>query len=81
MNKLLGNFYIQNYSSKRIENYQFKNFIITEINKKEIEIAKDFTEKCINKKQKDGLIITGKSGVGKTHLATAIKINTRYLRV
>ena len=38
----------------------------------EVEIAKDFTEKCINKNQKNGLIITGKSGVGKTHLATAI---------
>ena len=70
--QMIRQFYIQNFSSKRIQDYQFKNFIITEINKKEIEIAKDFTEKCINKKQKDGLIITGKSGVGKTHLATAI---------
>ena len=70
--QIIRQFYIQNYSSKRIQDYQFKNFIITEINKKEIEIAKDFTEKCINKNQKNGLIITGKSGVGKTHLATAI---------
>ena len=65
-------FYIQNYISKQIQDYQFDNFIITETNKKEVEIAKDFTEKCINKNQKNGLIITGKSGVGKTHLATAI---------
>lgn len=65
-------FYIQNYINKRIQDYQFENFIITEINKKEVEIAKDFTEKCINKNQKNGLIITGKSGTGKTHLATAI---------
>ena len=65
-------FYIQNYISKQIQDYQFDNFIITETNKKEVEIAKDFTEKCINKIQKNGLIITGKSGVGKTHLATAI---------
>ena len=70
--QMIRQFYIQNYSSKPIQDYQFKNFIITEINKKEIEIAKDFTQKCINKKQKDGFIITGKSGVGKTHLATAI---------
>lgn len=70
--QMIRQFYIQNYSSKRIQDYQFKNFIITEINKKEIEIAKDFTEKCINKNQKNGLIITGKSGTGKTHLATAI---------
>ena len=70
--QMIRQFYIQNYSSKRIQDYQFKNLIITENNKKEIEIAKDFTEKCINKNQKNGLIITGKSGVGKTHLATAI---------
>ena len=70
--QMIRQFYIQNYSSKRPQDYQFKNFIITEDNKKEVEIAIDFTEKCINKKQKDGLIITGKSGVGKTHLATAI---------
>ena len=70
--QMIRQFYIQNYSSKRIQDYQFENFIITETNKKEIEIIKDFTQKCINKNQKNGLIITGKSGVGKTHLATAI---------
>ena len=70
--QMIRQFYIQNYSSKRIQDYQFENFIITENNKKEIEIAKDFTEKCINKNQNNGLIITGKAGVGKTHLATAI---------
>ena len=65
-------FYIQNYINKQIQDYQFENFLITESNKDEVEIAKDFTKKCINKNQKNGLIITGKSGVGKTHLATAI---------
>ena len=70
--KMIKQFYIQNYSSKRMQDYQFETFIITENNEKEVEIAKDFTEKCINKNQKNGLIITGKSGVGKTHLATAI---------
>ena len=53
-------FYIQNYISKQIQDYQFDNFIITETNKKEVEIAKDFTKKCVNKNQKNGLIITGK---------------------
>ena len=70
--QMIRQFYIRNYSSKRIQDYRFENFIITKTNKKEIEIAKDFTDKCINKNQKNGLIITGKSGVGKTHLATAI---------
>ena len=70
--QMIRQFYIRNYSSKRIQDYRFENFIITKTNKKEIEIAKDFTDKCINKNQKNGLIITGKSGTGKTHLATAI---------
>ena len=70
--QMIRQFYIQNYISKQIQDYQFDNFIITATNKKEVEIAKDFTKKCINKNQKNGLIITGKSGVGKTHLATAI---------
>ena len=70
--QMIKQFYIQNYSSKRIQDYQFETFIITENNEKEVEIAKDFTEKCINKNQKNGLIVTGKSGTGKTHLATAI---------
>lgn len=70
--QMIRQFYIQNYIGKQIQDYKFDNFITTETNKKEVEIAKDFTEKCINKNQKNGLIITGKSGVGKTHLATAI---------
>lgn len=70
--QMIRQFYIQNYSSKRLQDYQFENFIITENNEKEVKIVKDFTDKCINKNQKNGLIITGKSGVGKTHLATAI---------
>ena len=70
--QMIRQFYIQNYTSKRIQDYQFENLIITATNKKEIEIVKDFTQKCINKNQKNGLIITGKSGVGKTHLATTI---------
>ena len=42
-----------------------------------------FTEKYINKNQKNGLIITGKSGTGKTHLATAIlnKLTEKYMQV
>ncbi len=70
--QMIRQFYIQNYISNRIQDYQLENFIITENNEKEVKIAKDFTQKCINKNQKNGLIITGKSGTGKTHLATAI---------
>ncbi len=70
--QMIRQFYIQNYISNRIQDYQLENFIITENNEKEVKISKDFTQKCINKNQKNGLIITGKSGTGKTHLATAI---------
>ena len=49
---MIRQFYIQNYTSKRIQDYQFENLIITATNKKEIEIVKDFTQKCINKNQK-----------------------------
>ena len=57
MEQMTRQFYIQNYISKRIQDYQFDNFITTENNKKEVEIAKDFTEKCINKNQKMDLLL------------------------
>lgn len=81
--QMIRQFYIQNHISNRIQDYELENFIITENNKKEVEIAKDFTQKCINKNQKNGLIITGKSGTGKTHLATAIlnKLTEKYMLV
>lgn len=41
-------------------------------NEKSVEITKDFFDKIIKNDATDGLIITGKSGVGKTHLAASI---------
>ena len=70
--EMINQFYSQNYISKRLKDYSFKNFKVTDINKKEVEIAKDYTKKCIENKQENGLIITGNSGVGKTHLAASI---------
>ena len=70
--EIINQFYSQNYISKRLKEYKFDNFKVTNINKKEVEIAKDFTNKCINNKLENGLIITGNSGVGKTHLAASI---------
>ncbi len=69
---MISKFYSQNYISKRLKDYNFKKFKITDVNKKEIAIVKDYAKKCINNKQENGLIITGNSGVGKTHLATSI---------
>lgn len=70
--EMIGQFYSQNYISKRQKDYNFKNFKVTDANKKEVEIAKDYAKKCINNEQENGLIITGDSGVGKTHLAASI---------
>ncbi len=70
--EMINQFYSQNYISKRIKDYNFKNFKVTDVNKKEVEIAKDYTKKCTENKQENGLIITGNSGVGKTHLVASI---------
>ena len=70
--EMISQFYSQNYISKRLKDYNFKNFKVTDVNKKEVEIAKDYTKKCTENKQENGLIITGNSGVGKTHLAASI---------
>ena len=70
--EMISQFYSQNYISKRLKDYNFKNFKVTDVNKKEVEIAEDYTKKCIENKQENGLIITGNSGVGKTHLVASI---------
>lgn len=69
---MISQFYSQNYISKRLKDYNFDNFKVTDINKKVVEIAKYYTNKCIENKQENGLIITGDSGVGKTYLAASI---------
>lgn len=69
--KMIDQFYFQNYISKRLKDYNFKNFKVTDVNKEEVVIAKDYAKKCINKEEENGLII-GDSGVGKTHLAASI---------
>ncbi len=70
--EMIDQFYSQNYIGKRLKDYNFNNFKVTDVNKKEEAIAKDYTKKCIENKQENGLIITGNSGVGKTHLAASI---------
>lgn len=70
--EIINQFYSQNYISKRLKDYNFNNFKVTDSNKNEVEIAKDYTKKCTENKQENGLIITGNTGVGKTHLAASI---------
>ena len=70
--QIINQFYSQNYISKRLKEYKFENFIVTNINKNEVKIVKDYTKQCINNQQENGLIITGNTSAGKTHLAAAI---------
>lgn len=67
----INNLYKENYIGKGFQDYNFQNFI-EDGNSKEVLIAKDYTERCIQKSQKNGLIITGELSSGKTHLAAAI---------
>ena len=57
---------------KNYQNMNFENFNKRLVNDVALKIIEDYTDKCIAKKQTNGLIITGKSGIGKTHLAAAI---------
>lgn len=75
--EIINKFYSKNCISKRLKDYNFDNFNVTDINKKVVEIAKDYTKKCIEGKQENGLIITGNSGVGKTHLVASISNELR----
>lgn len=55
-----------------MQEYNFEEFNVTPYNKIVMQIAKDYLNKCIENKQNKGLIITGESGVGKTHVAVSI---------
>ena len=69
---LINKIFNEKIFKKKIEKYNLNNFIVNEFNKNEVKIVKDYTQKCLDKKQDKGLIIIGKSGVGKTYLACAI---------
>ncbi len=68
----LKNIYEQSHVGKILKDKNFENFKTSLINKREVNIAKDYTNKCITKRQSKGLIISGELETGKTHLATSI---------
>ena len=70
--EIINNIYKQNYIGKKFQEKKFENFKTSSVNEKEINIAKNYTQKCLTQKQDKGLIISGEFGVGKTHLAAAI---------
>lgn len=68
----INNIYKQNYVGRKFQEKNFENFNINSGNEIAVEVAKDYTNKSIAEMQNKGLIITGKSGLGKTHLAASI---------
>jgi len=69
---IINRIYKENYVGRNIQNLNFENFYSDQNNQYALKVARDFTNKNKAKIQANGLIITGKSGVGKTHLAAAI---------
>lgn len=70
--KIINEIYKQNYVGKRYQNMNFENFNIESNNEHAVNVAKDFVSKNSNTINSSGLIIMGKSGTGKTHIAAAI---------
>lgn len=69
---IINKIYKQNYVGRKFQEQNFENFDINSENEIAVEVARDYTNKSKEKMQKEGLIITGKSGIGKTHLAASI---------
>ena len=69
---VINKLYKQNYTERKFQNLNFENFNSNSENELAIAIAKDYVNKNIKSECTNGLIIMGKSGVGKTHLAASI---------
>ena len=70
--EIINKIYKQNYIGMKFQNLNFENFNCNYENEMAIAIAKDYINKNITNADDNGLIIMGKSGVGKTHLAASI---------
>lgn len=68
----INTIYKQNYIGRKLQDYNFNNFQINSNNQYAVKVVNDYINKNNSKLQSNGLIIMGKSGVGKTHLAAAI---------
>ena len=68
----INKIYKQNYIGRKFQNMSFENFNINSENEMAVKVSKDYIDKCITKIENKGLIITGESGVGKTHLVASI---------
>mgnify|MGYP004449929853 CR=1 FL=1 len=70
--EVINKLYKQNYVGRKFQEMNFENYEINIGNEKAVDVIYDYTNKCITEKQNKGLIITGTSGLGKTHLAASI---------
>ena len=70
--RLIHRIYKETYMKANYQNKNFENYNARLVNRKAVEIVKDYTKKCIEGSETNGMIITGASGIGKTHLAAAI---------
>ena len=68
----INRIYKENYVGRKLQNMNFENFYLNQNNQYAVQVARDYVGKNKDNVQTNGLIITGKSGVGKTHLAAAI---------
>lgn len=69
---IINQLYKDSYMRKNYQNKNFENYNKALVNSLDVEIIEDYTKKCIEENQTNGMIITGESGIGKTHLASAI---------
>lgn len=69
---IINMIYKPNYVGRKYQELNFENFLIDSNNKNAVKMANDYINKNKDKISSNGLIIMGKSGVGKTHLAAAI---------
>lgn len=69
---IINKIYKKNYVEGKFQEQNFENFDINSGNSIEVKVARDYINKSIEEMQSEGLIITGESGLGKTHLAASI---------
>lgn len=70
--RIIDTIYVESFMKRKYSDFNFENYIINEENKESVEKLKKYIEDNIKGNKKDGLIITGEIGKGKTHLACAV---------